>query len=337
MPSAATIRLQIEAALAHRVPSALTPPPRLIRPVAATGVSAVDELLEGGIPLGAITEISGPECSGRSTLALTFLAQRTREEKVCAWIDVTDAFQPETAAASRIDLSRLLWVRCGTIPEVSTSAKVSFQLPKECLVPPAAKKGLYAGGWGGHPRGEVKGLADAVGDLLQTPSRRQHEARIPQEPRALQGNLFPRPVQNVSNAQNQAERINQARRVTDLLLQGGGFSAIVLDMGGVPPEYSSRVSLDTWFRYRAAAERSQTSVLLLTQRSCAKSSAGLVLRLGSAEYSHEQAKVFTGLRFHIDVERQRFTPTSNVVPLRKGPQRETGTQWDGRCSWAGRR
>ena len=337
MPSAATIRLQIEAALAHRVPSALTPPPRMIRPVAATGVSAVDELLEGGIPLGAITEISGPECSGRSTLALSFLSQRTREGKVCAWIDVTDALQPEAAAASRIDLSRLLWVRCGTIPEASTSGKVSFQLPKECLVPPAAKKGLYAGGWGGHPRGEVKGLADAVGDLLQTPSPREHETRIRREPRTLQGNLFPRPVQNVSNAQRQAERINEARRVTDLLLQGGGFSAIVLDMGGIAPEYSSRVSLDTWFRYRGAAERSQTSVLLLTQRPCAKSSAGLVLRLGSAEYSHEQTKVFTGLRFHIDVERQRFTPTSNVVPLRKGPQRETGTQWDSKCSWAGRR
>jgi hypothetical protein len=210
-------------------------------------------------------------------------------------------------------------------------------LPKECLVPPAAKKGLYAGGWGGHPRGEVKGLADAVGDLLQTPSPREHETRIRQEPRTLQGNLFPRPVQNVSNAQSQAERINEARRVTDLLLQGGGFSAIVLDMGGIAPEYSSRVSLDTWFRYRGAAERSQTSVLLLTQRPCAKSSAGLVLRLGSAEYSHEQAKVFTGLRFHIDVERQRFTPTSNVVPLRKGPQRETGTQWESKCSWTGRR
>src|SRR5580658_687497 len=155
-------------------------------------------------------------------------------------------FQPETAAASRIDLSRLLWVLCGTIPEASTSGKVSFRLPKECPVPPAAKKGLYAGGWGGHPRGEVKGLADAVGDLLQTPSPREHEGRIRQEPHTLQGNLFPRPVQNVSNAQHQAERINQARRVTDLLLQGGGFSAIVLDMAGVSPEYSSRVSLDTW-------------------------------------------------------------------------------------------
>src|SRR5277367_4591621 len=92
MPSAATIRLQIESALAHRVPSALTPAPRLIRPVAATGVRAVDRMLEGGIPVGAVTEISGMECSGRSTLAFSFLAQRTREGKVCAWVDVSNAF-----------------------------------------------------------------------------------------------------------------------------------------------------------------------------------------------------------------------------------------------------
>ena len=336
MPSAATIRLQIEAALAHRVPSALTPAPRLIRPVAATGVPAVDWLLEGGIPVGAVTEISGMECSGRSTLVFSFLAQRTREGKVCAWVDVSNAFNPEAAAASRIDLARLLWVRCGTNPETPVSAKVSFPLPKECLTPPQAKRGLYAGGWGAHPRSEVKGIADAIGGLLQTSSPREQEARMRLEPHTLQGNLFPRPVQNVSNAQNQARRINQARRVTYELLQGGGFSAIVLDMGGIAPEYSSRISLDTWFRYRAAAERSQTSVLLLTQQPCAKSSAGLVLRLGSAEYSHE-ASVFTGLQFQIEVERLRFAPTSNVVPLRKGPQRETGTQWDSRCNWADRR
>jgi hypothetical protein len=287
--------------------------------------------------VGAITEISGAECTGRSTLAFSFLSQRTREGKVCAWIDVSNAFQPEVAAASRIDLSRLLWVRCGTIPEAPASAKVSFQLPKECLTPPPEKKGLYAGGWGAHPRSEVKGLADAIGDLLQSPAPRGDQGRIPQATRAAQGSLFTKPVQNMSSAHNQLERINQARRVTDLLLQGGGFSAIVLDMGGIAPKYSLRVPLDTWFRYRAAAERTQTSVVLLTQRPCAKSSAGLVLRLGSAEYSHEEAKVFTGLRFHIDVERQRFTPTSNVVPLRKGPQRETGTQWDSKCSWTGRR
>ena len=38
MSSAATIRLQIEAELADRIPSALTPDRRVIRPVVPTGV-----------------------------------------------------------------------------------------------------------------------------------------------------------------------------------------------------------------------------------------------------------------------------------------------------------
>jgi hypothetical protein len=306
----------------------------MIRPVATTGVPAVDKLLEGGIPVGAVTEISGTECSGRSTLAFSFVAQRAREGKVCAWIDVSNAFNPEAAAASRIDLNRLLWVRCGTIPATPVSAKVSFQLPKECLTPPPAKKGLYAGGWGAHPRNEVRGLADAIGGLLQTP---RTEPRQPAQQLPLTLNVQG-PSQKIQNSQpiKPWTPLDQALRVTDLLLQGGGFSAIVLDMGSVPPEYSSRVPLATWFRYRAAAERTQSSIILLSQRPCAKSSAGLVLRLGSAEYSHE-ASVFTGLQFHMEVERQRFAPTSNVVPLRKGPQRETGTQWVSQCNWAGRR
>src|SRR5471030_2170808 len=107
MPSAVLLRRQIEANLANRIPSALTPAPRTIRPVAATGVQAVDVLLEGGLPLGAITEIVGPECSGRTSLALSFLAQVTNEAKVCAWIDVSNSLHPESAAATGIDLTRL--------------------------------------------------------------------------------------------------------------------------------------------------------------------------------------------------------------------------------------
>ena len=59
--------------------------------------------------------------------------------------------------------------------------------------------------------------------------------------------------------------MEQALRVTDLLLQAGGFGAIVLDMGSLAPEHVTRIPLATWFRYRAAAERTQASVLLLTQ------------------------------------------------------------------------
>ncbi len=120
MPASAQIRAQIEAALAQRIPSALTPQPRAIRPTAATGITAVDELLGGGLPIGAISEIVGPECSGRTTLALAFLASITRQGKVCAWIDVSDALHPESAAAAGIDLDRLLWVRCGK-PVTSTN------------------------------------------------------------------------------------------------------------------------------------------------------------------------------------------------------------------------
>ena len=66
MLPAATLRRQIEASLANRIPSALTPRLRTIRPVAPTGIQVVDELLKGGLPLGAITEIVGPVCSGRT-------------------------------------------------------------------------------------------------------------------------------------------------------------------------------------------------------------------------------------------------------------------------------
>lgn len=113
MSSSAAIRLQIEAALAHRIPSALTPAQKVIRPFAPTGVAEVDALLEGGLPVGAITEMVGAESSGRTSLALSFLASTTRTGSVGAWIDVLNTLDPESAAAAGVDLSRVLWVRCG--------------------------------------------------------------------------------------------------------------------------------------------------------------------------------------------------------------------------------
>ncbi len=112
MSTAATLRRQIEKDFETRFPSALTPAPRTIREVAPVGIAAADRVLEGGLPVGAISEIVGPASSGRTSLALSFLAQRTAEDRVCAWIDVHDVLDPESAAASGVDLRRLLWVRC---------------------------------------------------------------------------------------------------------------------------------------------------------------------------------------------------------------------------------
>src|SRR5258708_4676523 len=104
MSSAATIRLQIETVLAEKISSALTPMPRMIRRVSARGIVSLDEMLQGGLPVGAVSELSGPECSGRTSAALSFVARLTQAGKVCAWIDVSNALDPASAAAVGVEL-----------------------------------------------------------------------------------------------------------------------------------------------------------------------------------------------------------------------------------------
>jgi recombination protein RecA len=344
MPTTSALRIQIESALADRIPSALTPAPRIIRPVISTGIQTIDDMLKGGLPAGAITEVVGPECSGRTALALSFLAHITKEAKVCAWVDASNIFHPESAAAAGIDLTWLLWVRCG-VPNTKEqpSQRSNFALPEKYYIPPPVKKGLHGGGGGPHPRSEVKGLSNAVSRLLRPeviaprcaePQRRIRDEREAFEPVPFQTSkrearqLAPKPL----------SRVDQALRVTDLLLQAGGFAAIVVDLGSVAPEYPLRVPLATWFRYRAAAERTQSTILLLTQHPCAKSSAGLVLRMQAGSPLQDESTVFTGIEHRVEIARERFTsqPT-NVIPLRKPPQSDRQASWHSRTAWAGRR
>jgi len=91
------------------------PQPRTI----PTGIPQVDELT-GSVPRGGLTEIFGPASSGRTSLLLALLAQMTAREEVCALVDASDAFDPQSAAAAGVDLDRMLWVRCGK--KVSSSS-----------------------------------------------------------------------------------------------------------------------------------------------------------------------------------------------------------------------
>jgi hypothetical protein len=344
MSSAATIRRQIEAALEKKIPSALTPTPKIRSAVHPTGIGPLDELLQGGLPQGALSEFVGPECSGRTSIALSFLARMTQEERVCAWIDVSNALDPASAAAAGVDLRRLLWLRCGVTSSTVRPPSYKFELPEKYLVAPPAKEGLHGGGFGRHPRQEVKGLSNAVGGLLQpeamTPRCAEPQPRV----RSSQEIVSPPPLPILKAAHPSSRpskpwpRLEQALRSADLLLQAGGFSAIVLDMGSLAPEFVSRVPLATWYRYRAAAERTQSSILLLTQYACSKSSAELVLRLHVAEPICDESTVFSGIQPRVEVMRQRYPQTaSNVVSIRKPPQREAGATWQSRTIWAGRR
>ena len=92
-----------------------------IRPspeTASSGIRQVDALT-GGLPRGCLTEVSGADSSGRTSLMLSALAAATRREEICALIDVSDAFDPYSAAAAGVDLGRLLWVRCGSHAQAS--------------------------------------------------------------------------------------------------------------------------------------------------------------------------------------------------------------------------
>jgi hypothetical protein len=319
----------------------------------ATGVGAVDELIEGGLPVGALTEMVGSVCSGRTSLALKFVAQVTRAEKVCAWVDVSDSLSPESAAASGVDLPRMLWVRCGVACKPTSQmrdvghpllGRNGFAVPKKYFVAKPVVKGLHGGGMGGHPLGEVKGMDAAVSGLLgqefaprcAEPQRRVRAEREPVEPvgmrrvgvgQVIGGGAVGKPW----------GRIEQALKVTDLLLQAGGFGAIVLDMGGLAAEHVSRIPLATWFRYRAGAERTQACVLLLTQHACAKSSAGLVLRMASGEAVTAGATVLAGFERRVEVERRRFAEEEKVVSIRKPPQRAGVAMWRSGTTWAGLR
>lgn len=74
--------------------------------------------------------------------------------------------------------------------------------------------------------------------------------------------------------------INQSLRAADLLLQGGGFGLIALDLSDIPSQTVRYVPLNAWFRFRKTVEDTPTIFLLLEQESNAKTCASLVLGLG---------------------------------------------------------
>ncbi|HTW59420.1 MAG TPA: hypothetical protein VMD99_14910 [Terriglobales bacterium] len=76
------------------------------------GIPALDALT-GGLPRGCLTEICGPDSSGRTSVFLAALAAATRRGEFCALVDGSDALDPQSAMAVDVDLDRLLWVRCG--------------------------------------------------------------------------------------------------------------------------------------------------------------------------------------------------------------------------------
>lgn len=431
MPSAAALRSHLQQVLAPRIPGALEHRPPAERERVPSGVAALDALLGGGVPVGAISELVGPEGSGRTTATLGILAGLTAAGKVCAWIDVADAFDPESAAGAGVDLRRLLWVRCGSAAAAARPAGVQVRSEiLESLASVGKPVGPgHCGGGSMHPRNETRGMSQAVESLLTgggaagrrprgvgTPGMANRPVEGVGEPAAVKPHPVAKCQKGVSSRARTVARqeqvpfdrlpprrgemvaqrvcsagvtgkqigsghdtqvqqvggeatappvrkswstrdggaLDQALRAADLLLQAGGFSAIVLDLGSTPAEFAWRIPLATWFRFRAGCDRARTSLVLLTQYTCARSSAEVVVRMLPGEVVAD-GRVLAGVRFQAELERRRFPGSGEasmaeaegarlqrmpekVVSIRKPPAGERGERqqpggWRTAMSW----
>jgi len=78
-------------------------------PCISTGSVSLDIALGGrGLPRGRVAEFFGPEASGKTTLALTIIANTQREGGVAAFIDAEHAFDASWAKRIGINLESLL-------------------------------------------------------------------------------------------------------------------------------------------------------------------------------------------------------------------------------------
>ena len=225
MNSAALLRAHIE----EKIPSAFALSRRTEQKTLATGIAEIDALT-GGIPLSALTEICGSDLasSGKTSLLISLLASASGKH-FCALVDATDSFDPASAEAAHVNLSRLLWVRCG-----------------------------------------------------------KQKSRL-------------RPLE-------------QAFKVTDMLLQSGGFGLIAVDLSGIPERFVRRVPLTSWFRFSRVIEKLPVALVFLEQQPHATSCAGLVLHV-NARPATWQGKLLTQCNIQAEVVRTRDKrPAQSVRP-----------------------
>jgi hypothetical protein len=94
----------------------------------------------------------------------------------------------------------------------------------------------------------------------------------------------------------------RALKAADLLVQGGGFGAVVMDLGDTPPQTARRISLTSWFRLRRSVEHTPTVLLAVARQSNAKTCASLMLecaRERAAWQGSAPGRMFRGMRVRV--------------------------------------
>jgi recombination protein RecA len=117
--------------------------------------------------------------------------------------------------------------------------------------------------------------------------------------------------------------LEQAFKVTDMLLESGGFGLIAVDLSGISEKLVRKVPLSTWFRFSRVVEQQATALVFLERQPHATSCAGLVLRL-SSEPAAFSGKLLT-----------QFTVTAELVRTREKKGAPSATpDFSIRAQWA---
>ena len=234
--------------------AAVVPASRLdIRPtpeMVSSGIPQLDSLT-GGLARGCLTEICGTASSGRTSVLLLALARATQRGEVCALVDASDAFDPASAAAAGMEMSRLLWVRCG---EKYPSRKH-------------------------HASARRAGCAK-TNTFQSMPSSDSYQA-MRDSYQGLPSGIPQIAPKKIGFSRWEAQ-LAQMLKVTDLLLQSNGFGMIALDLGDVPVPSTRRIPLASWFRFRRAIEHTPTALLVLEQQPIAGSCSSVLVKVSGA-------------------------------------------------------
>jgi hypothetical protein len=121
--------------------------------------------------------------------------------------------------------------------------------------------------------------------------------------------------------------LEQVLKTTDLILQSGGFGLVVLDLAGIPGNFSRRIPLASWFRFQRVIEPAKTALLVVSEAPCTQSCAGLVIefcsQLSAVSYppsgNPSHAEILEGMRLQADVLRSRMErrPAQSVTAVFK--------------------
>jgi hypothetical protein len=96
--------------------------------------------------------------------------------------------------------------------------------------------------------------------------------------------------------------LEQAFKVTDMLLQSGGFGLIVVDLSDIAEKVVRNVPISSWFRFSRVVENQQTALVFIERQPHATSCAGLVLKLAAAPATFS-GKLLTNFTMKAEVMR----------------------------------